>query len=81
MPYKLDTTEKIVRFIENLAHYIESVTITDIEGNRFFFVVTVPMWYKLSFGYFLKKKIRKELTARMFIGVEFDFELESNTWF
>lgn len=79
MPNKLDTTEKIVRFVENLAYHIESVTITDIEGNRFFFVVVVPMWYKIIFGYFLKKKIRKELAARMF--VEFEFELESKTWF
>lgn len=81
MPHRLETTDQIIRFLENLAYHIEKVTITDVEGNRFFFVVTVPMWYKIIFGYFLKKKIRKELSFRMLVGVEFDFELDSETWF
>lgn len=81
MPYKLETSQQVIRFIENLAHHIEYVKIDEVSGYEFHFMVKVPGWYKFAFGYFLRKKIQREVSKRMYMGVVFTFDLYSKTWF
>ena len=81
MPYRLETSSQIIRFIENLDHYIEYVKIDEVSRHEFHFMVKVPLWYKIVFGYFLRKKIQIEVSKRMLIGVGFKFDLYSKTWF
>ena len=81
MPYKLETSEQIIRFVENLAYHIEHVKIDDVGINEFHFKVLIPYWYKIAFGYFLKRKIQREVSKRLYIGVDFTFDLYSETLF
>jgi len=81
MPYKLETSQQVIRFIEGLAYHIEFVYVDKVDYNSFHFMVKVPGWYKFAFGYFLRKKIQREVSKRMYMGVVFTFDLYSKTWF
>ena len=76
MPHKrvLYTTKEILDFVKSLSYFIEWVRIVKIEGAKFYFEVKIPLWYRWTFGYFLRKKIEKELGYRVPIGISFEFK-------
>lgn len=75
MPYnKLDTTKKIIEFVENLSVFIEHVYISEVHAGGFSFKVKIPVWYQKLFGWYLKQKIKKRVGDRMLVGITFDFK-------
>ncbi len=71
---KLDTTKKIIEFVENLSVFIEHVYISEVHEGGFTFKVKIPSWYQFMFGWWLKRKIYKQVNKRMLLGVAFDFK-------
>lgn len=75
MPYnKLDTSKKIIEFVESLSVFIEHVYILEVHNGGFTFMVKIPIWFQKTFGWWLRRKIKKRVGERMLLGVTFDFE-------
>jgi len=81
MPLVLDTTVKIIRYVENLSTFIDNVTIVAVHDGGFSFKVKVPRWYKIIFSKILRKHIQKKLTEKIVPGVKFDFVFYSEDFF
>lgn len=77
----LDNTDKIIRYLEGLSHFIEEVHITKVEGWKFHFKVKLPLWFKFAFGWFVEREIKRLLTPRLPVGVNFEFKLYSTNLF
>jgi hypothetical protein len=78
---KLETSVQIIRFIQGLSYFIDHVKIIEVYQGGFSFKVRVPLWYKLSLGWILKKTIQKKLKERLIAGVCFKFDIYSKTFF
>lgn len=76
LPEAISTADQLIRYIENFSYYIENVKIEKVEKRKIYFSVYVPVWYRILFGFFLRKRIQEQLTPRMIIGVEFEFKLK-----
>jgi hypothetical protein len=77
----LDTTAKIIKFIDGLSYFIDVVKITEVYPGGFSFKVRVPFWYKILFGWHLRRTIQREMKSRMIIGVDFKFVIYSTEFF
>lgn len=69
----LYTTKEIINFVKSLSYFIEWVRVIKVEDKKFYFEVKIPLWYRWTLGYFLKKKIYKELRERIPASINFEF--------
>lgn len=75
MPYnKLDTSKKIIEFVENLSVFIEHVYISEVHTGGFSFMVKIPVWFQKTLGWWLRRRIKNKVGDKMLLGVTFDFE-------
>lgn len=74
MPHVLDTTKKIIDFVESQSIFIEHVYISEVHSGGFSFRIKVPIWYKYFFKWWLVYIIKKRMEPRMIVGVTFDYE-------
>lgn len=77
----LDTTNKIVRYLEGLSYFIDEVRITKVENWSFTFRVKLPLWFKFLLGWFVRMEIERKLKQRIPAGITFKFELYSTHLF
>lgn len=75
----LGTSKQIIDFVEDLSVFVEHVHIIEIHPESFSFTlgVKVPMWYRYLLGWWLKMKIKSEVTPRLPVAVTFDFKLHN----
>lgn len=78
---KLETSIQIIRFLEGLSYFIDHVHITEVYHGGFSFKVKVPFWYKISFGWRLRRIIQKRLSERMYSSLSFKFTIYSQELF
>lgn len=79
--HTLQTASQIISYIEELSYFIDRVYIREVHTGGFSFMVRVPMWYKLFFGRMLRKTIQENLQKRLYVGVEFQFNIYSKKLF
>ena len=78
---KLETAFQIIRFLEGLSYFIDRVTITEVYYGGFSFKVKVPLWYKITLGWKLRKIIQEKLNERMYSSLSFKFKIYSQELF
>lgn len=81
MAFILDTSAKIVRYVEGLSAFIDGVTIVAVYSDGFSFKVRVPRWYKIIFSKTLRNYIQKKVSEKLVPGVKFDFTFYSEYFF